>query len=30
VHGDTVAFAFLAVLFAAGAIVTGLLYPRRR
>jgi hypothetical protein len=30
VHGDTVVFAFLAVLFAAGAVVTGLLYPRRR
>ena len=29
VHGDVTAFAFLAVLFAAGAVVTGLLHPRR-
>jgi EmrB/QacA subfamily drug resistance transporter len=29
VHGDIVAFTFLAILFAAGAIVTALLYPRR-
>jgi hypothetical protein len=29
VHGDIVAFTFLAVPFAAGAIVTALLYPRR-
>jgi EmrB/QacA subfamily drug resistance transporter len=30
VHGDVTAFTFLAVLFAAGAIVTALLFPRRR
>jgi MFS family permease len=29
VHGDIVVFTFLAILFAAGAIVTALLYPRR-
>jgi hypothetical protein len=29
VHGDVVAFTFLAVLFAVGAVVTALLYPRR-
>jgi hypothetical protein len=29
VHGDIVAFVFLAVLFAAGALVTALLFPRR-
>ena len=29
VHGDVTAFAFLIVLFAAGAVVTALLYPRR-
>jgi EmrB/QacA subfamily drug resistance transporter len=29
VHGDIVAFTFLAILFAAGGIVTALLYPRR-
>jgi EmrB/QacA subfamily drug resistance transporter len=29
VHGDVTAFAFLAVLFAAGAFVTGLLHPRK-
>jgi EmrB/QacA subfamily drug resistance transporter len=29
VHGDVIAFTFLAVLFAAGAVVTGLLYPSR-
>ena len=29
VHGDVTAFAFLAALFAAGAVVTGLLHPRR-
>ncbi len=29
VHGDVTAFAFLAVLFAAGAIITGLLHPRK-
>jgi EmrB/QacA subfamily drug resistance transporter len=29
VHGDVIAFAFLAVLFAAGAVATALLYPRR-
>jgi EmrB/QacA subfamily drug resistance transporter len=29
VHGDVIAFTFLAVLFAAGAVVTALLYPRR-
>jgi hypothetical protein len=29
VHGDIAAFAFLAVLFAAGAVVTALLFPRR-
>jgi EmrB/QacA subfamily drug resistance transporter len=28
-HGDVVAFTFLVALFAAGAVVTGLLYPRR-
>ena len=30
VHGDVIAFTFLAVLFAAGAVVTALLYPRRQ
>jgi EmrB/QacA subfamily drug resistance transporter len=29
VHGDTAAFTFLVVLFTAGAVLTGLLYPRR-
>jgi EmrB/QacA subfamily drug resistance transporter len=29
VHGDVVAFTFLVVLFAAGAVATALLYPRR-
>jgi len=29
VHGDVIAFTFLAALFAAGAVVTALLYPRR-
>ncbi len=29
VHGDITAFTFLAVLLAAGAVLTGLLYPRR-
>jgi EmrB/QacA subfamily drug resistance transporter len=29
VHGDVIAFTFLAALFAAGAAVTALLYPRR-
>ena len=29
VHGDVVAFTFLAALFAAGAVVTALLFPRR-
>jgi EmrB/QacA subfamily drug resistance transporter len=29
VHGDVIAFTFLTVLFAAGAVVTALLYPRR-
>jgi EmrB/QacA subfamily drug resistance transporter len=29
VHGDVVAFTFLIALFAAGAVVTALLYPRR-
>jgi hypothetical protein len=29
VHGDIIAFTFLAALFAAGAVVTALLYPRR-
>jgi hypothetical protein len=29
VHGDIIAFTFLAVLFAVGAVVTALLYPRR-
>ena len=29
VHGDSIAFTFLTALFAAGAIVTALLYPRR-
>ena len=29
VHGDVIAFTFLIVLFAAGAVVTALLYPRR-
>jgi hypothetical protein len=29
VHGDAAAFVFLIVLFAAGAVVTALLYPRR-
>jgi hypothetical protein len=28
VHGDAAAFSFLAVLLAAGAVVTALLYPR--
>jgi hypothetical protein len=28
-HGDVTAFTFLIVLFAAGAVVTALLYPRR-
>ena len=30
VHGDVIAFTFLAVLFAVGAVATGLLYPARR
>jgi hypothetical protein len=30
VHGDITAFTFLAILFAAGAIVAALLFPRRR
>jgi len=29
VHGDVTAFTFLIVLFAVGAVVTALLYPRR-
>jgi hypothetical protein len=29
VHGDTAAFTFLVVLFTAGAVLTGLLYPGR-
>jgi hypothetical protein len=29
VHGDVTAFVFLAVLFAAGAVVTGLLHLRK-
>jgi hypothetical protein len=29
VHGDVTAFTFLAVLFAAGTVVTALLFPRR-
>jgi EmrB/QacA subfamily drug resistance transporter len=29
VHGDIIAFTFLVVLFAAGAVITALLYPRR-
>jgi hypothetical protein len=29
VHGDVVAFTVLVALFVAGAIVTGLLFPRR-
>ena len=29
VHGDVVAFTVLIVLFVAGAVVTGLLFPRR-
>ena len=29
VHGDVIAFTFLAILFAAGAVVTALLFPRR-
>jgi EmrB/QacA subfamily drug resistance transporter len=29
VHGDVIAFTFLVVLFAVGAVVTALLYPRR-
>jgi hypothetical protein len=29
VHGDIVAFTFLAVLFAVGAVLTALLFPRR-
>jgi hypothetical protein len=28
VHGDIIAFTFLAALFAAGGVVTALLYPR--
>jgi hypothetical protein len=30
VHGDVTAFTFLIVLFTAGAVVTALLYPRRK
>jgi EmrB/QacA subfamily drug resistance transporter len=30
VHGDVTAFTFLAILFAAGTVVTALLFPRRR
>jgi EmrB/QacA subfamily drug resistance transporter len=30
VHGDVIAFTFLAILFAVGAIVAALLFPRRR
>jgi hypothetical protein len=30
VHGDVIAFTFLAILFAAGAVTTALLFPRRR
>ena len=30
VHGDVTAFTFLAVLFAVGAVVTALLFPRRQ
>ena len=30
VHGDTVAFTVLVALFAAGAVATALLYPRRQ
>jgi hypothetical protein len=30
VHGDVIAFIFLAILFAVGAIVAALLFPRRR
>jgi EmrB/QacA subfamily drug resistance transporter len=30
VHGDVTAFTFLAILFAAGAVTTALLFPRRR
>jgi hypothetical protein len=29
VHGDSIAFTFLAALFAVGAVITALLYPRR-
>jgi len=29
VHGDVTAFTFLAILIAAGAVVTALLFPRR-
>ena len=29
VHGDVIAFTFLVVLFAAGAVATALLYPKR-
>jgi hypothetical protein len=29
VHGDVTAFTFLAALFVAGAIITGLLHPSR-
>ncbi len=29
VHGDVIAFSFLVVLFAAGAVITALLYPPR-
>ena len=29
VHGDVIAFSFLAILLAAGAVVTALLFPRR-
>jgi CBS domain containing-hemolysin-like protein len=30
VHGDVIAFTFLIAVFAAGAVVTALLYPRRK
>jgi hypothetical protein len=30
VHGDVIAFTFLASLLAAGAVVTALLFPRRQ
>ncbi len=30
VHGDVIAFTFLAILLAAGAVVTALLFPRRQ